>query len=287
MSTISREHLTSAWTMECSLRITMLKRALCALAATLALPGLAVAEPMRVVSLDQCADQFVMALAPRAAIAGVSYRADDHDSALLGQAEGLPRVRNTSEAILAVRPTVVVRSWGGDPALVRRLQRRGVQVVQVKEEDGFAGVEANVRRVAGALGAQSRGERLLRRMRTKLEVARGAWDDRRALYLTPSGYTAGEGTLVAAILAAAGLRNAATGASWRPIPTERLVLNPPALVVLGFFDALARDRWSPGRSPVMRRLLQGRTAHSLPASQLGCPGWFAADAAASLAAVAP
>jgi iron complex transport system substrate-binding protein len=64
------------------------------------------------------------------------------------------------------------------------------------------------------------------------------------------------------------------------------VLNPPSLVVLGFFDVLGRQRWSPGRSPVLARVLRNRTAASLPAARLGCPGWFAADAAETLARAA-
>ena len=41
--------------------------------------GPAAAGP-RVVSLDQCADQYVLALSAPADIAGLSYRADDADS---------------------------------------------------------------------------------------------------------------------------------------------------------------------------------------------------------------
>jgi iron complex transport system substrate-binding protein len=42
----------------------------------------------RVLSLDQCADQFVMALSPRNVIVGVSSRADDADSRLRLAARG-------------------------------------------------------------------------------------------------------------------------------------------------------------------------------------------------------
>ena len=79
----------------------------------------------RVVSLDQCADQYVLALAPRQAIAGLSHRADDSDSHLRHQAEGLPQRRVTAEGVLAARPTLVVRYWGGDARLEETLARRG------------------------------------------------------------------------------------------------------------------------------------------------------------------
>lgn len=247
----------------------------------------ALAAPMRVVSLDQCADQFALAFAPRGALAGVSHRADDSDSELRADARGVPQVRATAEAVLAARPTVVVRSWGGDPRLLRLLERQGVRVVQVEEATTLSAVEANVRRVAAELGAPEAGAAAAERMRAALGRAAGAWGGRRAVYLTPGAVTAGQGTLVDAILAAAGLRNATEGRGWRPAPNEALVLQPPSLVVLGFFDALGRQHWSPGRSAVLTRVLRGRTAASLPAAQLGCPGWFAADAAETLARAAP
>src|SRR5690606_15933625 len=88
-----------------------------ALAAAVALaltPAAALAGP-RVASLDQCADQYVLALAPPETIAGVSPRADDPDSRLRAAARGAPRLRPTLEAVLMAEPQVVVRYWGGDP----------------------------------------------------------------------------------------------------------------------------------------------------------------------------
>ena len=49
----------------------------------------AAAAPVRVMSVDQCADQYVLALAPRAEIVGVSKRALNADSNQRALAEGL------------------------------------------------------------------------------------------------------------------------------------------------------------------------------------------------------
>ena len=81
------------------------------------MPMAAEAGP-RVLSLDQCADQFVLALSPREAIVGLSTRADDADSRLRALAVGLPKRRVGLEPALAVRPQVVVRYWGGEPRLI-------------------------------------------------------------------------------------------------------------------------------------------------------------------------
>lgn len=241
----------------------------------------------RVMSLDSCADQYVMALAPRPSIVGLSPRADDADSALRARAAGLPLKRATLESTLSARPDVVVRYWGGDPGLLRGLERRGVRVVTIEDAADFDGVRRDVRAVARALGNAAGGERLVADMDAKLRASQGAWGGKRALYVTPSGFTAGPGTLVDSVLRGAGLVNAAERPGFSAAPLESLVLNPPSLMVRGFFDARRGDRWGAGRNPLLRRLGEGRTVADLPGAWLGCPAWFAADAVQMLAQAAP
>jgi len=253
--------------------------------AVLLVAGAAQASP-RVMSLDQCADQYVLALSPREAIVGVSARADDRDSYLRAKAAGLPQRRATAEAVLAARPDVVVRYWGGDARLTDALQRRGVRVVKIDEAEDFAALRVNLRRVAGALGQQAAGERMVAEMDVKLAASKGAWGGRPALYLTPSGFTAGRGTLIDAVLSAAGLKGVSGQAGYVLVSLERLAMQPPPALVLGFFDnfANAMERWGPGRHRVLRRLVEDRAIGSLPGAIAGCPGWFAADGAQMLAA---
>jgi iron complex transport system substrate-binding protein len=243
----------------------------------------------RVLSFDQCADQFVLALSPREAVVGLSTRADDADSRLRALAAGLPKRRVGLETALAAGPEVVVRYWGGDPRLVRAVEARGVRVVTIDEAQGFEDVRANIRKVAAALGQQPRGEALIRRMDGRLARSAGAWRGASALYLTPSGVTAGPGTLVNAVLTAAGMRNTERRPGYQTVSLEALALQPPQAVVLGFFDTfqLAGDSWGPGRHQVLKRAVRERTLASLPGATLGCPDWSAAEAAELLAAKAP
>ena len=87
----------------------------------------------RVVALDQCADQYVLALSPRETIVGLSYRADDADSPLRALARGLPQRRIATESIMAARPTLAVRYWGGDARLEKALAAHGVRVVKIDD----------------------------------------------------------------------------------------------------------------------------------------------------------
>ncbi len=255
-------------------------------ALVLALSSPAKAGP-RVASLDQCADQYVLALVARPDIAGLSYRAGDADSYLRIQAAGLPRRRATLEAVLASRAGAVVRYWGGDELMSRRLAARGVDVVKIDDANDFNGVRENIRKVAQALGRRAQGEALISAMDRELHAAGGAWSGQPALYLTPGGFTAGPDTLVGAMIAGAGLKDAAPAGGYSPVSLERLVSRPPDAFVLGFFepDALAGQRWSIGRHQALRRAMAGRTLAALPASILGCPAWFAADGPSALATV--
>lgn len=263
-------------------------RCLIGVAAGLCLAGPAAAAG-RVVSLDQCADQYVLALAPRQDIVGLSRRADDADAWLRTEARGLPLRRVSAESVLVARPTLVVRYWGGDSRMDAMLQRRGIASVRIDEASDFNGVRANIRKVAAALGQPARGEALIAGMDARLAAAEGRWQGASALYLTPGGFTAGRGTLIDAMLRAAGLRNLATRPGYAPVPLESVAFRTPAAFVLGFFDALqnAMERWAPGRHRVIQRRLAGRTIASLPGSMLGCPAWFAADGALDIARARP
>lgn len=231
----------------------------------------------------------MLALSPRESIVGLSSRADDADSFLRVRAKGLPLRRASLEAVLAARPQVVVRHWGGDERLLQALRREGIVVAEVAEARDFEDVRRSLRQVGAALGQPGRAEALIAQMDARLARAGGAWGGARALYLTPGGATAGAGTLIAAMLRAAGLESAADGPGYRTVSLEALALQPPQAVVLGFFDAfmLANTYWGLGRHQVLRRAAKDRTIASLPGAVIGCPGWYAAAAAESLAARAP
>lgn len=249
----------------------------------LTLAGTAEARPLRIMSLDQCADQYVLELAPDAELA-LSPRADDPDAWLRVQGADRRRVRPTLEAAMGFRPDVVVRYWGGEPRLLAAMEKRGVRVVTIDDAVDFDGVRADIRAVAAGLDRPERGEALVRRMDRTLEAAapKGAGPRPSALYLTPGGFTAGPGSLVDAMMRAAGFDNLAPS-GFAPVSVERIALTPPFRFILGFFDRSRADWRGPGRHPVVRRAARGRTVASLPAAVLTCPAWFAADGAALLA----
>ncbi len=238
-------------------------------------------------SLDFCADQFVLALADREDILAVSPQADDAHSALRNQAIGLPQLRATAEDVLALQPDLIVRSYGGDARTLAFFERLGLPVYQIGFASTFDDIRLSVRDTAAALGHPGRGESLVAGMDAQLPTSN---DDTgpAALYLTPAGATTGSGTLIDETLQAAGLANATPGSGWRSLPLEQLAQEAPELVVTAYFDdqSAAPDGWAVARHPVFQQLIDDTPRLDLDGAQISCGTWLLADAAASLRATA-
>jgi iron complex transport system substrate-binding protein len=243
------------------------------------------AEPRRIVSLDYCADQFVLALADRQQITALSIGSLRDDSYFRSRARGIRQTRGTLEEVLALRPDLVVRNWGGPWDAEQVYGRFGVRVLQVGDTPDFAAARADLLDAAQALGHPERGARVARDLDTRLARLAATRSNAPVMYLSGGGAVAGSGTMIDSIITAAGGRNIRTEASWQVLPLERLVQTPPALIALGFFDT-SRDRvnaWSPSRHPTLRRALASARTVSLPPAAIACEAWYAIDAAETIA----
>ena len=241
----------------------------------------------RIVSLDYCADQFVLGLADRADILAVSPDAGAAFSYMRAAAQGLPTVRPRAEDVLALEPDLVVRSYGGGPNARAFFERAGVTVLQIPFADDIAGVRTAIRHAARSLGVPERGEALIAGMDARLRAARGHAPETRALYMTPAGYSAGHGTLVHDALTAAGLDNFQTRRGWHPIPLETLAYENPHLVARADFGEGTNhdDAWTAFRHPVAKRAMRTVPVAAVDGATTSCGGWFVADAVTALAAV--
>lgn len=242
---------------------------------------------VRVFSADYCADQLALALADPAQIASLSVDAGKDFSYLRAKAGTIPQTRADAEQIIASGADVVLRFWGGDAA---RLKQFGIPVVSLVYAADFSAVKENIQVAASALHREIEGETLIAEIDARLAAlaARGKTSVD-ALYATPGGVTAGKGTMIDAIFAAAGVGNIAAdeGLSyWPPLSAEALIADPPHFIVTGFFSADSEriNHWSAARHPALRRLLDATPRIDLAADVLACPGWFALDAAEAIRA---
>src|SRR5262249_24082312 len=128
---------------------------LCALALCVASP--AWAAPLRVVSLDYCADQYVLALADHSQIAALSRGSQRDDSYFRDRARGIRQTRGTLEEVLALQPDLIVRNWGGPWDAQQVYARFHVPVLQVGDVTDFASARSDLLDAAQTLGHQERG----------------------------------------------------------------------------------------------------------------------------------
>lgn len=258
---------------------------------SLAAAPIAGAKPSAV-SLDYCADQYLLALADEDQIIAVSRGADERDSYLRAVAVKHPMIRPEAEEVLALEPDIVLRQWGGGVNAEAVFSKFGAQVVSIGFPADFDGVRHSVRIAAASLEQEARGEELITQMDARLDaLKKTAPPHRRALYITPGGVTAGGDTMVNAMIEAAGLINipAELGQSWWPsLPLETLLLDPPEFIIAGFFNAGAEasDHWSAGRHPLFQKLFQTTPTIHISPDIISCAGWFAVDGAETIAAAA-
>ncbi len=265
-----------------------MKHAVILLAAAFMSVAGAAAKPS-VVSLDYCSDQYVLMLADPDQIRAVSRGADKDYSYMRARAKAHKRIRPTAEEALALAPDLVIRQWGGGPNANAAFARFGAEVVSLGYPEDFRGVRDNVRLVAAALQQIERGEALIDAFDARLAALRAAAPSNiRALYVTPGGVTAGARTMIDAILSEAGVVNitSANGhAYWPALPAEALLLDPPQLIVAGFFISRDDDinHWSAARHPALQKQLEETPSVFLTPDLISCAGWFAIDAAETIA----
>lgn len=239
----------------------------------------------RVVSLDFCADQFVLKFIDRQSIAALSPDAEKSESYLREEAKGLPKVRPRAEDILLHRPDIVVRSYGGGPRATEFFERAGVKVVQIPYANDIAGARQSVIDVARDLGVAGRGETVAMEMEARLASLPDNETSPSVLYMTSKGAVAGTGTSIDDMLTRAGAENFQTASGWGGLPLERLAYERPDMIAAGFFETsdLVSDIWSPARHPLVRRRLAELPVIDIPGAWTACGGWFNVNAIEALA----
>jgi len=207
-------------------------------------PSGAQAAPLpSVASINLCADQLVLTLAEPEQILTVSWlAADPEESMVAAQATRYPLNYGSAEELLRFHPDVVIAGAYTNAFTRALLARLGYRVVELEPEESIADIEANLRRVARAIGREARGEALaaeLREREDRIAAARPARAPA-AVVVRPGGFTVGEHSLADDLMKLAGVRNVAAEQGldrWGSLSMETLLRSRPELVVLTGYRA--------------------------------------------------
>jgi iron complex transport system substrate-binding protein len=206
--------------------------------------------PSRIVSINLCADELLVALADRNQIAALSpYAVDPALSFVAKEAEAFRHDAAEAETVVDIDPDLVLAGRFTKRASREMLMRLGYRVVLLDAARSIDQSIAQIREVAALVGHPDRGEALVAEIESARERARNA-AARRAARPTAAvyqrrGYVTGAETLTGELMAAAGLDNqggALAGKTGRFVPLERLVATRPDYLVLASPDAEAEDQ---------------------------------------------
>ena len=210
--------------------------------------------PQRIMSLNICTDQLLLALVPERRIASLTFMAREAvPLRTWPQAARIPVNYGSAEEVLAARPDMVL-TGPFLPALTRQLlERSGARIVEVPLAETFEQIAAVTRRVAKAVGAEARGEVLVAHMQEDLRALRGARPATpiRIAEWGNGGYVPGQGGLFGQVLAAVGARSIAEGDGYYDV--EALVAGKPqALLFADTYAGLATMRTDQNDHPALK-----------------------------------
>ncbi|MET0371749.1 MAG: ABC transporter substrate-binding protein, partial [Sphingobium sp.] len=250
----------------------------------------AAAKPQRVMSVNQCVDQLVLALLPPERIASVTWLSRDPDGSLMVKEAARVGVNHgLSEEVVRQKPDLVVAGSFTTPATRALLKRMGYPMIEVDHAEGFENIRRITRQVAKALGEEARGEALIARMDRQLaELARDPGPRLRVAAWDGAGFNASEGSLNNAVLQAAGAVNVANrppATSYGRPDVEVLLATAPTLLVKG--AGLGRKpglRDNVERHPLVRRYWDGPRTLTIRQATYQCGTPMVGDAAVALRA---
>jgi iron complex transport system substrate-binding protein len=233
----------------------------------------AATPPRRIVSLNLCADQLVLALADRGQIAGLTRNAANRDmSAEADKTRGLRLLGGSAEEILALNPDLVVGMPASRSQAIGALKGQNYRLLDLKMSNRLEDIYASIRETAVAVGHPGRGEALIARMQRDLAGIPRIGKGRVAAYYQRRGYMTGSGTLVDDLMRRTGLVNLAGRLGKSPlsqVSLEEMVAARPDYIIVESATNRVIDQ---GTEMLHHPALAGFARISMPQAWTVCGG---------------
>ncbi|MBI5320428.1 ABC transporter substrate-binding protein [Bradyrhizobium sp.] len=257
--------------------------------AVLALPVSASAAP-RIVSMNICTDQMLLAIADPAQIVGLSRFSRDSRLWAGAEARKYPILSGGAEDILMLKPDVVAASDFDKRSTREILKAHGQNLVEFPVPRTLADVREQIRQMGDLAGHPERASAEIDRLDAAIAGARQAAAGKhfRMLPLSRRGWVPGRDSFVGAILAEAGLVSAAgelgIGFGGFVSMEEIIRLRPDFLVVSDAGDRAEDDGRAFLLHPALERFYPRSKRIVIPERMTECGGVWLADALDALAA---
>lgn len=245
------------------------------------------AAPERIISLNVCADQLVLALADASQIAGLSrFARDPRLSAMADQARAFPVAGGSAEEAVALGADLVIVGPFDRAATERLLRLRGIAVERMGFATSLAGAEAEIARFARLVGHPDRGDALIARIRESIRRPVAQGPTATALPYQRRGYASGPETMIGDAIRLSGFRHAmgATGAGGF-LGLERLIAIRPDILVTGETDGAPDQGSALMAHRALDRIMPTMNRVTVADPLTDCPGPGLAEALRLLSAV--
>lgn len=242
-------------------------------------------RPRRIVSLNLCADQLILALADRDQIAGLTVSVRDPSlSAAADEVRGLPVLSGSAEEIVAARPDLVIGAPARSHPAVAFLKAGSYRAVDLMPAESYPEITRSIRDVARAVGHPARGEALIARMNADLRALPKARRPVVAAYYQRRGFLTGTGTLIDDLMKRAGVTNLAGKLGKPPlsrVSLEELAAARPDYLIVDSGTARVADQ---GTEMLHHPILAGIPRIAIPQAWTVCGGPAYVDAARAISA---
>lgn len=244
----------------------------------------------RLVSMNVCTDQLVLALADPEQILGLSRFSRDGWQSKAGDLSRYPVLSGGAEDVLLIKPDIVVASAFDKRATRELLKAKGLRLAELAVPRTLDEARQQIREAGDITGHPDRAAAEIARLDAALARARQVVSARhfRVLPVSRRGWVAGSDSFVGSLLGETGLRSAAADLGFNFggfASLEAIVKLRPDFIVVSQAGDYARDD---GQAfllhPALERFYPPQKRIVIPERMTECGGVLLADALDALTA---
>ena len=163
------------------------------------------ADLPRIVSLNLCADPYLMAFAAKSQIAALTHLSRDPDlSAYADAAQAFPVSDGQIESLIELQPDIVIVSSWSDPMRNALIERLGFQLLPLDAAQNFAAAREEIMRLGVAIGRADEARAYLAKLDGAMAAIEKPKTKPHILPLQRRNVTAGAGHIIDDIISRAG-----------------------------------------------------------------------------------